>query len=161
MLQPKDNRVTGQKIEPLTPDFVEHNQKQRNWVKGHFVDNADENYATIEGKLRLLETITREKWIEPHETWKLQALGITFGDALAQMLNMEWVTVTDEYGVAPALRYPGTTILTYPLTTISKRIEDGEEVHVHELFGQFCDRIEHLARFGPPTEDGLMKSETH
>ena len=100
-------------------------------------------------------------WIDPTETWKLQSLGITFGDALAQMLNLEWVMVTDEYGTDPVLRYPGTTILVHPLTAISKRIAGGEEIEISDLFGKFCDRIEYLARNGPPTEGGPMKNETN
>jgi hypothetical protein len=150
-----------QKVEPLEGDLAAHTEKQREWVRGHFIEEARGEYETIEGKLRLLDTIITSRWIKPDETWKLQSLGITFGDALAQMLNLEWVRVTDEYGVNPALRYPGTTILVHPLTAISKRIEDGDEVDARELFGLFCDRLEHLARNGPPDEDGPMKSETH
>jgi len=33
---------------------------------------------------------------------------------------MEWVTVEDEYGKDPALRFPGTTVIAFPLTMISK-----------------------------------------
>jgi hypothetical protein len=150
-----------QKIEPLAGELAEHTEKQRSWVKGHYTDNADESYASLDGKLQLLDTIIRQKWIEPGETWKLQSLGIAFGDALAQMLNMEWVCVTDEYGTDPALHYPGTTVLAYPLTVISKRIEAGEEIDVREFFGLFCDRLEHLARYGPPEDGGPMKSETN
>ena len=151
----------AQKIEALTGDLAAHTDKQRDWVRGHFTPEARDKYESIEDKLRLLETIISSKWIEPTETWKLQSLGITFGDALAQMLNLEWVSVTDEHGTDPALRYPGTTILVYPLTAISKRVEDGEEVDIRDLFGKFCDRVEHLARNGPPIEGGPLKSETN
>jgi hypothetical protein len=50
--------------------------------------------------------------------------------------------VTDEYGRDPALMVPKTTILAYPLTAISKRVEDGEKVDVRHLFQGFCDLIE-------------------
>ncbi len=153
--------TTDQKVEPLTDEMAAHVEKQRQWVRGHFTAEARGKYESIEEKLRLLDTIISSKWIEPTETWKLQSLGVTFGDALAQMLNLEWVSVTDEYGTDPALRYPGTTILVYPLTAISKRVEDGDEIDVHDLFGNFCDRVEHLARNGPPVEGGPMKSETN
>lgn len=84
----------------------------------------------------------QQRWIEPTETWKLQSLGITLGDALSQKLGMVWVRVEDEYGESPALRYPGTTLLIFPLTAISKRIERGEEVDVVELFDGLCRLIE-------------------
>jgi hypothetical protein len=51
---------------------------------------------------------------------KLQCLGVALGDALAEELQMEWVTVEDEYGKDPALRFPGTTVIAFPLTMISK-----------------------------------------
>ncbi|HEX3809723.1 MAG TPA: DUF3806 domain-containing protein [Rhizomicrobium sp.] len=148
-----------QRIEPLSSDLAAHTEKQREWVREHFTAETREEYNTIEGKLRLLDTILSSKWIGPAEKWKLQSLGVAFGDALAQMFNLEWVSVTDEYGTDPALRYPHTTILVYPLTVISKRIEDGEEMEVRDLFSKFCERIEHLARYGPPADDGPLKSE--
>ena len=122
-----------QKIVPLTADFIEHNEKQRAWVKGHFTEDAEAKYASLENKLRLLDVIVRQRWIEPTETWKLQALGITLGDALVQGIGLVLVTVDDEFGHGPAVAFPGTTILAFPLTAISKRIERNEEVDIHEL----------------------------
>ena len=78
------------------------------------------------------------------ETNKLQCLGITLGDALAQDLGMEWVMVEDENGRDPAIRFPGTTVIVFPLTMISKRIEDGEPVNVADLFSRVSARIREL-----------------
>ena len=136
--------MTEQRVEPLTPDLISQNQKQRDWVKGHFTENADEKYERLDGKLRLLDTIISQKWIEPTETWKLQALGITLGDALVQKLGMEWVTVEDEYGRDPSVCFADTKLMAHPLTMISKRIEDGEEVDVYDLFEKICERLEDL-----------------
>ncbi|MBS0471437.1 MAG: DUF3806 domain-containing protein [Proteobacteria bacterium] len=127
-----------QSITALTPELAAHGEKQRDWIKGHFSEKADEKYAPLEGKLRLLKAIIDNKWIEPHETWKLQALGIALGDAFSQELGLEWVTVSDEHGTDPALRYSGTSIVVFPLTMISKRIENGESVDVIRLFFEFC-----------------------
>jgi hypothetical protein len=101
-------------------------------------------YDTLEGKLRLLDTILKENWIEPNETWKLQSLGITFGDALAQKMELFWVAVEDEHGRDPALHDKGTTIVMFPLTTISKKVERGEIVDVRELFENACQTISRL-----------------
>src|SRR6476646_11374654 len=114
-------RAMEQKIEALAPDDVAHLEKQRVWVRDHYDAAARHQYETVEGKLRLLDTIIRSKWIEPSETWKLQSLGVTFGDALAQELGLAWVAVEDEHGRDPALRDPGTSIVAFPMTTISKR----------------------------------------
>jgi hypothetical protein len=130
-----------QKIEALSDQDLHRVERQRTWVRGHFSPEARHQYETIEGKLRLLDTIIRSGWIAPTETWKLQSLGITFGDAVAQKMGLSWVAVEDEYGRDPALHDHGTTIVVFPLTTISKRIERGETIDVGKLFDQACHSI--------------------
>jgi hypothetical protein len=133
-----------QKIEALTPDDLARVEKQRAWVRDHYDEAARNRYGTVEGKLRLLDTIIGSKWIESSETWKLQSLGITFGDALAQELGLIWVAVEDEHGRDPALRDQGTSIVIFPMTTLSKRIERGETVDVCALFGAACQSVARL-----------------
>jgi hypothetical protein len=136
-------RVT-QKIIAMSPDDTAHVETQRTWVRDHYDANARHHYQIVEGKLRLLDTIVRSDWIAPNETWKLQSLGVTFGDALAQEMGLSWVTVEDEYGSDPALHDQGTTVVVFPVTTISKRIERGDAVDVRELFDQACRSITRL-----------------
>jgi hypothetical protein len=131
-----------QKIELLNDEDVRHAERQRDWVRDHYDEDSRGEYDSVEGKLRLLETIVNAKWIKPTETWKLQSLGITFGDALAQQLGLVWIAVEDEYGRDPALQTPGSSTIVFPLTAISKRIERGDCVDVRELFAGFCQMIE-------------------
>jgi len=63
-----------------------------------------------------------------------QALGMAFGRVLKNELNLEWVMVEDEYGRDPALRYPRSETLLFPLTMISKRIEKRQRPDVTRLF---------------------------
>jgi Domain of unknown function (DUF3806) len=137
-----------QKIDPLSEDDVQHAEKQRNWVRGHYVVESQHKYETIDGKLTLIQRILDAGWIEPTETWKLQSLGITFGDALKQRIGMEWVAVEDEFGRTPSLQLPGSSVILFPLTTISKRIERGESVNVQELFDWFCESVEQKRSLG-------------
>jgi hypothetical protein len=102
----------------------------RVWVKSHFTDDVEAKYAPVEGKLRLVGAILANDWVLPTETWKLQALGAAFGDALSQELMLDWVTVEDELGATAALNWPGTSLLSFPLTAISKRVERSERVDV-------------------------------
>jgi hypothetical protein len=131
-----------QRIEAFSAEDTARVEKQRGWVRDHYDEDARDNYQSVKGKYQLLDTILDSGWIEPHETWKLQSLGITFGDTLAQMLDLEWVMVEDDQGRDPALRVPGTSILVYPMTAISKRIERGEIVDVAELLKEFARNIE-------------------
>lgn len=131
-----------QKIEPLSVEDAEHVETQRSWVRDHYDPEARHEYDTVEGKLRLLDHIIRAGWIEPTETWKLQSLGITLGDVFVQDMGLVWVAVEDEYGRDPALSLPGTSVLLFPLTLISKRIERGEDVDVRELYAGLRQMIE-------------------
>lgn len=133
-----------QKITAPNDADLAHIEKQRGWARDHYEPDAQHKYGTVEGKLRLLDTVIRSKWIEPSETWKLQSLGIALGDALVQALGLSWVMVEDEQGRDPALRDDGTTTIVFPLTMISKRIERGEDVDVRELFALICKRVSEM-----------------
>jgi len=137
-----------QKFEPLNPDDIADLEAKRTWVRGHYDEVARGKYDTLDGKLRLLDAILQNKWIAPDETLKLQCLGVTFGDALAQRLGLTWVAVEDDFGRDAALTLNGTSIRVFPLTSISKRIERREEVDVYGLFEQVCSMIERLRRDG-------------
>jgi hypothetical protein len=129
----------------LQPEDIDNLASAREWIKGHFTEHRDEKYSSVEGKLRIVSAILDNAWIDPQETAKLQCLGVAFGDAVAQQLMMDWVIVEDEYGRDPALNWPGTTIYIYPITMISKRVEDGEATDVSELFEGLCQRVTQLA----------------
>ena len=133
-----------QKVEELSPEDRARVEAQRTWVRQHYPAESENRYQSVDGKLVLLDAILKNGWIEPNETVQLQCLGITFGDALAQKLGLKWVAVEDEYGRDPALVVEGTSIITFPLTSISKRIENGEEVDVFHLFEDACSKIDEL-----------------
>jgi len=137
-----------QTCEPLNRDDIANLAAKRTWVCEHYEEAARHKYNTLDGKLTLVDTILRNSWIAPDETLKLQCLGVAFGDALAQRLGLTWVAVEDKYGRDPALTLDGTSVLVFPLTSISKRIERGEEVEVYRLFEQACTAIERLKREG-------------
>ena len=96
----------AQRIETLNEQDNLRVAAQRKWVVEHYEPHAQHEYESLGGKLKLLSTIVRQKWVEPNETVKLQCLGIALGDALAQELGMRWVAVEDEYGRDPALELP-------------------------------------------------------
>ena len=122
-----------QRVEEPTHEELLRIDAQRSWVRDHFEPDARGQYETLDGKLRLLDTILSQDWIRSDETVKLQCLGIAFGDILAQDLGLRWITVEDEYGRDPALKLDGSSVLVFPLTTISKRVERGEKVDVYAL----------------------------
>ena len=122
-----------QKIEEMTLEDLADIEAKRSWVRDHFTPDVRHKYENSQDKLRLLDTILKEQWIAPNETLKLQCLGITFGDVLKQEIGLEWVAVEDEHGRTPSLKVEGTSVIVFPMTMISKRIERGEEVDVYSL----------------------------
>ena len=55
---------------------------------------------------------------------------------------MEWVMVEDDHGRDPAVRLPGTSIILFPLTMISKRIRHGNKVDVFDLFSVVASQVD-------------------
>jgi len=131
-----------QTVSDLLPEDRERLQEQRAVVEAYLADPEEKaKYATAGGKRDLLQTLLANKVFGPDETYKLQCMGIVFGDAFVQELGVQWVMVEDKYGRDPALRLEGTSILLFPLTMISKRIEPGEDVDVSGLFGEVADWV--------------------
>ncbi|MCJ2186038.1 DUF3806 domain-containing protein [Novosphingobium beihaiensis] len=132
----------------LEPEEQEWLDLARGWIKGHFARDPDESYASIEGKLAVVRANLTQSWVGPEDTWKLQSLGIAMGDALAQDLMLDWVTVDDEYGRQPALHWPGTSILCFPLTMISQRIEEGEGIDIDTMYEMTREKLNKIAFSG-------------
>jgi hypothetical protein len=59
---------------------------------------------------------------------------------------LTWVAVEDNLGRELALVLDGTSVRVFPITSISKRIERGEEVEVYGLLEDACRTIEQLRR---------------
>ncbi len=71
-------------------------------------------------------------------------MGIVLGNVFVNEMPLQWVTVDDEHGRDPALQYPNTTVIVFPLTMISKRVEDGRSVHVAQIFEAVRKQVEKL-----------------
>lgn len=131
-----------QRIEELSEDDAAELDKHREWLLGHYEREPERSYAGYTAKLALIDVILRSKWILPGETWKLQSLGVAFGDALAEYLGLHWVAVEDEFGRDPALRDGDSSLKLFPLTAISKRVERGEEPSAVDLFRSAVRSVE-------------------
>ena len=125
-----------QTFHEMSGEEIARLEAQRSWVRDHYEPHARSKYDSIEGKLALLDAILANGWVQAS------------GDALAQRLGLRWVTVEDEYGRDPALKLDGTSVVTFPLTAISKRAERGERIDVYALFESACSSIGQAARDG-------------
>lgn len=132
-------------VSDLTADDQDRLAKQRAVVEAYLGDeDSKQKYQETAGKLGLLRALLEQKVFKADQTYELQCMGIVLGDAFVQDLGLQWVMVQDEYGRDPAVKLEGTTIILYPLTMISKRIERGEEVDVFDLFNGTVAQVDEM-----------------
>jgi hypothetical protein len=108
--------------------------------------------ASLDGSradLALLQELLDSGTIEREATYTLQALGLAFGRTFVnEHEGYDWCMVEDEYGRDPAIRYQQSTLLAFPRTMLSKRIENGEPLDVTDLFDGLSRRMRELVEQG-------------
>jgi hypothetical protein len=91
--------------------------------------------------LPVLQNLINDRVFRKSQRYKLQSLGVAFGDVLTSELPLRWVMVTDEFGTDPTLRFKETTIQINALTMISKRIERDEPVSLQWLLDKTREQL--------------------
>lgn len=151
-LEPSRRVAAGQSPQNVAPQSDADRQRlrdQRAVVEKYLADESSRaKYKTAAGKLGTIRAILDGNVFKPDQTYKLQCLGVVLGDAFVLDLGMEWVMVEDAHGRDPAVRLPGTSIILFPLTMISKRMERGQKVDVFELFNGVAAEVETARRRG-------------
>ena len=134
-----------QTIHPPTPEDI--NAIARKFVHADEVvrQATGSSLSGSETDLTAIQEVLDSKTIEPEATYSLQALGIAFGKVFVENHEgYDWWMVEDEYGRDPAIRYKETTLLIFPQTMISKRIEDGKVVDIHAMYEGLQEHVENL-----------------
>lgn len=139
-----------QKIFPLSAADLTAQAKQRAVVEKFLSkDDLRDKYPTAAGKLGALRALLRAKAFGAKQTYELQSMGVVLGDVFVQDMGFKWVIVQDAQGRDPALQYKDSSVLLFPLTMISKRIERGEEVDVFHLYnGIAAEASKQIVEFG-------------
>jgi Domain of unknown function (DUF3806) len=148
-MKPETNKTIQQAQRITTPTEIDQKRlrDQRAVVEKFIADeNSRQKYQTAAGKLGTIQAILQSNALKSNQIYELQCLGVVLGDAFVQDLKMEWVMVDDDQGRDPAVRLPGTTVIAFPLTMISKRVEGGEKVDVFDLFNGIAAQTEEAQR---------------
>lgn len=111
-------------------------------------ESSRKKFESAAGKLGTIRAVLAANVFRSDQTYELQCLGVVLGDALVMETELQWTAVEDEYGRNPVVCVPGTTILAFPLTMISKRVERGEDVDVFELFEMTLAETERMNEEG-------------
>ena len=64
----------------------------------------------------------------------VRAVGCFLGNRCIADFDMEWVTVSDEYGTDYAVRSSNSEVMIFPFSSVQKRIDDGEHDFVHGIY---------------------------
>lgn len=141
--------MTIQKIEP--PSEADIDAIARSWLHADSVcrEVVGKSLDGSRGDLALLQHVVASGSIDRSATYTLQSLGIAFGKVFVnENRGYDWWMVEDEYGRDPAIRYGLSSLLAYPRTIISKRMEEGEDVNVTDLYEGLRSRLSELADQG-------------
>jgi hypothetical protein len=141
--------VPDPKIEPPTEKDIE-NIAMGVVHAGQVIEQAlDEDLDGTRNDLLLIQRVLDQGVVEPEATYTLQAFGLAFGRAfLNEFPDYDWWMVEDEHGRDPAIRYKESSLLIFPMTMISKRVEDGEPFDVPELFDELAKQLAELIQEG-------------
>jgi hypothetical protein len=139
-----------QKIGPLLQEDVTRLAEQYLRVEVLAMDHLGRKMPGDDGNLDVVQELLDRRVFSPEATYDLQCLGIVLGMRLCHAVEgLDWAIVEDEYGRDPALRYLDTSILVFVLTIISKRVEDGTDVDVRDMFEQIPLRIAEMKERAP------------
>lgn len=131
----------------LAPDEEWLTYIAKMWLLGSQI-SEDVTGQKMDGSMQdldRLQNIIDSNQIPVTNTQELQSLGIVFGKVFVnETPDYDWWIVEDEYGKDACIRYKGTTLLIFPQTMLSKRIEDGEQVDVAELFTRLRQDLEQI-----------------
>ena len=90
--------------------------------------------------LETLQRIIDLRWVDSEDVQTQQAMGIVFGDLLANELNFDWVVYRDRSGRSRALRYRDQDIFVFPITMLSRRLSAKAQLSVSDLFEEQLKR---------------------
>ncbi|MBQ0759708.1 MAG: DUF3806 domain-containing protein [Zhongshania sp.] len=92
-----------------------------------------------------LQAVVDSGQVPIENTQELQSLGVVFGKVFVNEIpDYDWWVVEDEYGKDACVRFKETSLLIYPLTMLSKRMEDGEKFNISELFHGLRQDLERI-----------------
>jgi hypothetical protein len=135
----------NQRIEPLNAEDTERVARQLIHAEVLVAEAVGSPLSGELSDLRLLQKVLDSKLVEPEATYSLQALGMAFGKVFVSYNHdYAWWMVEDAFGRDPALRYKETTLLVFPLSIISKRVENGDRFAVPSLYEQVIAQAESM-----------------
>ena len=116
-----DDLVWLQSLDAAAPQFVSH----------YLPDVAEPSLKDYDAAFRAWQLDTSPPYTDQQV---IQLVGGYLGNKCIADFDMEWVTVTDEYGTDYAVRSTKVEVMSFPFSTVLKRIEDKKYDFVHGVY---------------------------
>lgn len=97
--------------------------------------------------LPTLQAVVDQGLIAKGEVREWQALGVVFGDILAQEMNLRWVSYEDDMGVSKALRWRDTENYVFPVTMFSRRAQFGDDMDVEAIYQKIDAEVKRFKEY--------------
>jgi hypothetical protein len=95
-----------------------------------------------EADLDVLQQLVTKGVLAKDDVRDWQAVGVVFGDILANELGLAWVSYEDERGVSKALRWRKTMNFVFPITLFSKRNQFNQSIDMHAIYAKLVKDVE-------------------
>jgi len=119
-------------------------QEDFEWLKQaemHILNLLRDRYSSAvfehtESDLKLCQRLLddKDKMVRREHTLELQCLGVVLGNVFVTNTSMRWARVINEYGDMLALHSQRIEFTLYPLSMISKRVEEQRIVDMPALY---------------------------
>ena len=127
---------------PLEPNEMAGFNSERKWLADlldHF--GTEFRLTRTPGDIPTLQTLLHAQPFASGDEASLEVLGAAFGDVVAESLGLDWVVVNDEHGSDFAIKHPTKMVMAFPRDMIVKRVEDGAELNLTELYKGVIDAL--------------------
>lgn len=134
-------------FEPRYSDFDDINQRISQIL--NIKEEEIDTYHRSDKTMSFIQKMIDEKVFQMENTYELHSLGIALGDYIQYKYNdFHWAVIRDEYGRDIYLQYKTLALTIFPMTMISKRVEDGDKINVAELVSNLLEKINELIKSG-------------
>ena len=124
-----------QKIRVLTPEELRKisalEGEGLRFVRAYLPGVKNPNLKDYDVAFGLWQGSADKKYTEHEVT---DVLGCVLGGKMVAELNMEWVEVTDEYGVDYAVRGKIAEVMSFPFSSVQKRIQKNENEFLYAIY---------------------------
>lgn len=96
--------------------------------------------------LEIIQKVVDRRILNDRDVREWQALGVLFGDILANEMDLHWVSYEDDLGTSKALRWKDTDNFVFPLTVFSKRVQFNEKIDARAIYNKIETSVENFKR---------------